>query len=195
MTQQFKLIALVLGLILIVGFDQYTKYLILTTDTFNAMACLNDPRVCGRVELSSVLDFSMVWNRGISFGTLQSTGIFRWLLLAGQGLVAAFFLVWYLTDRRIGYKPLDFELLPLDRRLTAFALVSIISGAIGNLIDRARFGAVVDFIDVSDIGVFPWVFNIADSAVTVGAALLFLDFFLTWRSQQKAGENKDNPIG
>ena len=47
-------------------------------------------------------------------------------------------------------------------------------GAIGNAIDRARFGAVVDFIDVSRL-YFPWVFNIADSGITIGVVLLLLD--------------------
>ena len=55
------------------------------------------------------------------------------------------------------------------------ALGLIIGGAIGNAIDRARFGAVVDFIDVQRIGFFPWVFNVADSAITIGVIALLLD--------------------
>ena len=51
----------------------------------------------------------------------------------------------------------------------------VIGGAIGNAIDRARFGAVVDFIDVTKLGFFPWVFNIADSAITIGVICLLLD--------------------
>jgi len=63
--------------------------------------------------------------------------------------------------------------------LTATALSFVVAGAIGNVIDRVRFGAVVDFIDVSEtIPFFPWVFNVADSAVTVGAILLLLDQFI-----------------
>ena len=51
----------------------------------------------------------------------------------------------------------------------------VIGGAIGNVIDRIRFGAVVDFIDVSRLGFFPWIFNVADAAITVGIILLLLD--------------------
>jgi signal peptidase II len=47
-------------------------------------------------------------------------------------------------------------------------------GAIGNAIDRARFGAVVDFVDVTRL-MFPWVFNVADSAITIGVICLLLD--------------------
>ena len=62
-----------------------------------------------------------------------------------------------------------------DRRLSAWGLGLIIGGAVGNAIDRARFGAVVDFIDVQQIGFFPWIFNIADSGITVGVILLLID--------------------
>ena len=55
-------------------------------------------------------------------------------------------------------------------------------GAIGNAIDRARFGAVADFLDFKGL-YFPWVFNVADSAITVGVVLLLLDSF---RSEGKA---------
>ena len=195
MTQGFKLTLLGIGLIVLIGLDQYTKWIVLNYEPFNAMACLDRTVPCGRYELSSVLDFSMVWNRGMSFGSFQSTGIGRWILFALQGLIASFFLFWYLIRQRFESNALDFDLNPLERRLTAFALVAIIGGAIGNMIHRARFGAVVDFLDVSDIGFFPWVFNVADSAVSVGAALLLLDFILTWRTQQKAGDNQDKQIG
>jgi signal peptidase II len=61
------------------------------------------------------------------------------------------------------------------RWLPAAGLGLIMGGAVGNAIDRVRFGAVVDFIDVSGLGFFPWIFNVADSAVTVGVVLLLVD--------------------
>ncbi|MFN3609296.1 MAG: signal peptidase II, partial [Hyphomonas sp.] len=62
----------------------------------------------------------------------------------------------------------------------------VVGGAIGNLIDRVRFGAVVDFVDVNELtfGYFPWVFNVADAAITIGALLLFVDQFLLSRPKQ-----------
>jgi signal peptidase II len=58
-----------------------------------------------------------------------------------------------------------------------------IGGAFGNLIDRVRFGAVVDFIDANGL-FFPWIFNVADAAISVGAVLLFVDQFLLSRPKQ-----------
>jgi signal peptidase II len=60
------------------------------------------------------------------------------------------------------------------RPLFAVAVGLVMGGAIGNVIDRIRFGAVADFVDVSRLH-FPWVFNVADSAITVGICLLLLD--------------------
>src|SRR5262249_13111729 len=65
------------------------------------------------------------------------------------------------------------------RPLTGWALGLVIGGAIGNVVDRIRFGAVVDFLDFRDLWIpFPWVFNVADGSITVGAALLLADFLL-----------------
>jgi signal peptidase II len=66
----------------------------------------------------------------------------------------------------------------LTRPRLAVALGLIMGGAVGNLIDRVRFGAVCDFIDFSAL-YFPWVFNIADSAISIGVVILLLDSFLT----------------
>ncbi|MEM5516573.1 signal peptidase II [Henriciella sp. AS95] len=158
--------------------DQLTKWLILNEPAFNAINCLPDRSQCGKIEISSVFDLTMLWNFGISFGTLQSDGLMRWVLvLVTTGIAAAF-----------GY-----WLLRAERWLTSLSLALVIGGAIGNLIDRIRFGAVVDFLDFSGpwfgayignwpVG-FPWVFNIADAGITVGAVLLFFDQFLMSRNE------------
>jgi signal peptidase II len=65
--------------------------------------------------------------------------------------------------------------LPPDQRLARFGLALILGGAIGNLIDRATAGYVVDFVDVYWRCVHFWAFNVADSAITVGVALMLLD--------------------
>jgi signal peptidase II len=81
--------------------------------------------------------------------------------------------------------------LKADRRLLITAIGLIMGGALGNVIDRIRFGYVVDFLDVSGVHVFigsmkinfPWVFNIADSAICIGVVLLILD---SVRAEQEA---------
>jgi signal peptidase II len=104
----------------------------------------------------------MVWNRGVSFGLLTAeVDLARWGLAAFSLIVAIALIVW---ARRI------------ERPLPALALGFVIGGALGNMIDRVRFGAVVDFLDFSGLW-FPWVFNVADSAITVGVALLLIDSF------------------
>ena len=158
--------------------DQVTKWMILSEPAFNAIECLDITVACGQIEISSVFDLSMLWNRGISFGTFQSDGPMRWVLVLATSGIAIAFLFW---------------LWRAERWLTALSLALVVGGAIGNLIDRVRFGAVVDFLDFSGpwfgatiggwpVG-FPWVFNIADAAITVGAVLLFLDQFLMSRSK------------
>lgn len=155
-----------------VALDQWSKWEILRdVENFNALGCLDKTERCGAgIVLPGPIDFSMVWNYGISYGLFQSEGIFRWLLSGIVLVISLFFLHWLLTS---------------SGRLLQLALALIVSGAIGNLIDRVRFGAVVDFIDATEL-YFPWVFNVADSAVTLGAILLFLDQFLL--STQKEGK-------
>ena len=62
-----------------------------------------------------------------------------------------------------------------EHRLTVVAIGLVLGGAVGNIIDRMRFGAVVDFLDFQRLGFFPWVFNVADAAITVGVVFLLLD--------------------
>ena len=105
-------------------------------------------------------DLSMVWNRGVSFGLLQAEiDWVRWSLAAFSLVVSILLILW---ARQV------------TRAWLGLALGLVIGGAIGNLIDRVRFGAVADFLDFSDL-YFLWVFNIADSAITVGVILLILD--------------------
>lgn len=107
------------------------------------------------------LQITRIWNNGVSFGLFQAgNDVVRWGFVVFSIAVAVLLALW---ARRAG------------RWLPAVGLSLVMAGAVGNAIDRARFGAVVDFIDVSRIGVFPWIFNIADSGITVGVVLLLLD--------------------
>lgn len=114
----------------------------------------------GWVAVAPPLRFSMVWNKGFSFGLLAHSSLARWGLFLFSIAVAAGLAAW---ARRV------------RRPLPAAALGLIIGGALGNALDRLRLGAVADFIDVSAIGFFPWIFNVADSAITVGVILLLAD--------------------
>lgn len=158
-TQRYLIAGFIIPLSMLL--DQWTKSLILGDPRFNARGCL-EGGPCGRVDfLPNLIDFQMVWNRGLSYGAFQADGIWRWVLVVVTIAITIGFAIW---------------LFRASHWLTATALSFIVAGAFGNVIDRIRFGAVVDFIDVSDaIPVFPWVFNVADSAVTVGAVLILLD--------------------
>jgi signal peptidase II len=124
----------------------------------------------GIVQVLPFFRLTMVWNPGVSFGLMAARGdLGRWLLvLFAAGVVTAL----ALWARRV------------ERPLTALAAGLIMGGAIGNnIVDRVRFGQVVDFLDFSGLG-FKWVFNVADSAITVGVALLLLEMLLGSRAAQ-----------
>ncbi|MFN7178221.1 signal peptidase II [Hyphomonas sp.] len=156
---------------LVVVFDQVTKAMILAEPRLNGLACLSDGRLCGKIAVPGPVDLSMVWNRGMSYGLLQSEGIMRWVLAGLMAAIAAGFFIW---------------LIRAHGRWLKLSLAMVVGGAIGNLIDRVRFGAVVDFVDVNELtfGYFPWVFNVADASITIGAILLFTDQFLLSRPKQ-----------
>ncbi|MGF1462793.1 MAG: signal peptidase II [Maricaulaceae bacterium] len=124
----------------------------------------------GHIDLSPVFDLTLVWNRGVSFGLFQADGVWgRYGLAAFSVAVAVALGVW---------------LVRANRMLTVLALGLIIGGAVGNVIDRVRFGAVLDFLDFSGL-YFPWVFNVADAAITCGVAILALDLWLAERAERE----------
>ena len=126
-----------------------------------------DLQEVGRVfVLPPIFNFTWVENRGVSFG-LFGDGSARWVLSVFS-LAVAVGLGWWA--------------LKADRRLLITAIGLVMGGAIGNVIDRIRFGFVVDFLDFSGTGVFPWVFNVADSAITIGVVLLIADSLLSERA-------------
>jgi signal peptidase II len=127
----------------------------------------------GSIHVGGPFSLTMVWNRGVSFGLMAADqDLGRWLLVIFSVVVAVALAVW---ARKA------------DRRLMATALGLVIGGAIGNAIDRARFGAVVDFLDFSGL-MFPWVFNVADSGITIGVILLLADSFLSERRARPAAD-------
>jgi signal peptidase II len=146
-------LALVLA-VLVIAADQAVKWWILYG---LKLPLLVTQQVAGPLWLT------MVWNPGVSFGFLQAQhDLVRWLLAAFSIIVAILLTAWV---RRA------------ERPLFAVAVGLVIGGAIGNVIDRIRLGAVADFVDVSRL-YFPWVFNLADSAISIGIALLLLDMLI-----------------
>jgi signal peptidase II len=153
---RLALIAYVLAVMVIVS-DQALKYWVL--DVFHLPDRSPSP-VAGPFFLTYVP------NRGVSFGVLNIGAEWtRWVLSAFSLAVAAALVVWAWR---------------VDRAVLALAVGLIIGGAVGNAIDRVRLGAVTDFIDVTRLW-FPWVFNLADSAISVGSVLLIWDLFLAPR--------------
>ena len=110
------------------------------------------------IEVTSFLNIVLVWNRGISFGLFDRASAWQpWLLIGLSLSIVAGMLIWLRTARG---------------RWATLAIALISGGAVGNAVDRARLGAVVDFIDFN---VRDWhfaAFNVADAAITCGVAVL-----------------------
>jgi signal peptidase II len=121
--------------------------------------------------LTPFLNLVVVWNRGVSFGLFgHDWAGAPWVLSALAVAIVVLLCLW---------------LTKAQRRLTALALGAIIGGAIGNVIDRARFGAVYDFIDLHYAGWHWPAFNLADSAITLGVVALLVDSLLFDRQSRK----------
>lgn len=110
------------------------------------------------------LDLTMVWNRGVTFGLLSGEGPLNHLLLAVLAVAIAGFLLRWLWRA--------------ETLLVALALGAVIGGAVGNVIDRLRFGAVVDFLRAHAWGWDWYVFNIADAGIVCGVIALLADALL-----------------
>ena len=143
--------ALALGAIVLLA-DQASKYWVLHG------LHLQDGHV---LTLLPVLNFVLVWNRGITFGLFTSNGALAKLILAAVALLVVAGLVAWLWRT--------------PRRATALAVGAIAGGAVGNVADRLRYGAVVDFIQ-SHLGAWSWyVFNIGDAAIVCGVIALMAE--------------------
>ena len=145
----WRLYGLFLGLLVLLA-DQWSKYWVLYG--------LDLPRR-GMVRILPVLNFALVWNHGVTFGLLAGDNAAS-ILIAIAVIVVAVLLIWLWRSRTLP---------------TALAVGAITGGAIGNIISRFRYGAVVDFID-AHIGAWHWyVFNVADAAIVCGVAALIIE--------------------
>jgi signal peptidase II len=127
-----------------------------------------------RVEITPFFNLVLAFNKGAAFSFLAGAGGWQTPLLVAFALVAAV-VVSVMLVRSPG------------RRMFCAGLALILGGAVGNVIDRLRYGHVVDFLDLH-AGGWHWpAFNVADSAITVGAALLILDGFRHHDHERRAG--------
>jgi signal peptidase II len=125
-----------------------------------------------RVELTGFFNLVLVFNKGAAFSLFAQAAGWQTPLLAAFALAAAV-IVSVLIVRNPG------------RGLLCLGLALILGGAVGNLIDRVRFGHVVDFLDFHALGWHWPAFNVADSAISVGAVLLILEGFV--HHEKRAG--------
>jgi signal peptidase II len=139
---------------LIFVFDQATKWVV-------AYPLDLQGRPTRTIEITSFFNLTWVENKGVSLGLLSAgSEMGRWLLVAMTAAIAIFVAVWLWREKR---------------RDDSTALAMILGGALGNILDRARFGYVVDFADLHFGEWRPFlVFNVADAAITIGVLLLLV---------------------
>ena len=147
-----------LGLALIIFLaDQFTKTLI-----------VGHYKLGDSTQVLSFFNMVRVHNAGAAFSFLSNAGGWQRWFFTGIGVLATIFIVWMLRSNS-------------GQKLFAFALSCILGGAVGNVVDRVQYGYVVDFLDFHYAGIHFPAFNIADSAITVGAVCLILDEILRVR--------------
>lgn len=128
-----------------------------------------------KVEVLPYFDWFLSYNKGVAFSFLANAGGWqRWFFLVLASIISVVLFLWI-------------KKLKSNEKLEAIALTLILGGAIGNVIDRAILGYVIDFIQVW-LGSYPWpTFNVADSAIFVGAIILILSGMKKpYQEQEKA---------
>ncbi|MBI4405476.1 MAG: signal peptidase II [Deltaproteobacteria bacterium] len=149
---KYGILSVVVTIILVL--DQYTKHLVHSRFRWGESLPIFD----------EFFALTYVRNTGAAFGLFQKApAILREPFFIAVPIIAMFVIV------------VLFIRLSRDQKMTAMALSLILSGAVGNLIDRLRFGFVIDFLDFHWKEVYHWpAFNVADSAIVIGVSLIFL---------------------
>ena len=146
-------------IVLIVALDQGTKYLVVSSLEANRP-----------IGILPSVDFVLSYNKGISFSWFQfGDDVQRWPLV-GLSILASGLLGWWLSR------------VPSGRPVLALGLALILGGAIGNMLDRARIGSVIDFVHVSYKAWSFAVFNFADAAITMGVIAMMASTYLETRN-------------
>lgn len=143
-------------------------FIILLVDQFTKVLILGYYHLGDSTSVTGFFNVVRVHNTGAAFSFLAgASGWQRWFFTV-LGLVAAAVIVWMLRSHP-------------GQKLFSFALACILGGAIGNVIDRLAHGYVIDFLDFHWSGMHFPAFNVADSAISIGAACLILDELLRVR--------------
>jgi signal peptidase II len=153
---------------LVFALDQFTKWLMIGPLQLQSV---------GQIELLPFFNLTWTENNGISLGLLNaSTETGRWLLVAMTAAIAIAVAVWIVREKQRG---------------DLVALGMVLGGALGNILDRVRFGYVVDFADLHFGAFRPFlIFNVADAAISIGVVILLLRAFL--QSKERPEENVEN---
>jgi signal peptidase II len=130
--------------------DQAVKQLMLSM-------VFDPPRI---VEVTGFFNLVPVWNSGVSFGLFGDSDTSRWILVGLALAIVVVLLIW---------------LVRAGNGMVVFALTLVVGGALSNVVDRVVYGAVIDFVDIHAFG-FHWpAFNVADSTIVLGTAMLLYD--------------------
>lgn len=152
----------------VVVLDQITKALI------RPALALHESRAI----VPGFLDLTRVHNTGAAFGMLNAVDFpFKTIVLSLVAAVALGGVAWYAAT------------VPLTDRLARLGIAGVLGGAIGNLIDRATSGYVLDFVDAYWKGWHFWAFNVADAAITIGVIFMILDILGLGRRTERASNS------
>lgn len=137
-------------------------FILLLADQFTKVLIVGYYHLGDSTYVTSFFNVVRVHNTGAAFSFLASAGGWQRWFFTAIGMVAAVVIVWMIRSHA-------------GQKLFCFAMACILSGAVGNVIDRVLHGYVVDFLDFHWAGWHFPAFNVADSAITIGAACLILD--------------------
>jgi len=131
-----------------------------------------------QLVLLPIFNFTYTENNGISLGLLNATtAIGRWMLVGLTSAIAVAVAVWIGREKH---------------RLDQMALGLVLGGALGNILDRARHGYVVDFADLHFGSFRPFlIFNVGDAAISIAVVILLLRAFLSRKDQEKGGDPEE----
>ena len=157
--------------LVVFALDQLTKWIVTGPLALN--------RLGDQLVLLPIFNLTYTQNEGISLGLLNATNpVGRWMLVALTSAIAIGVAVWIGREKN---------------RVDRFALGMVLGGALGNILDRVRFGYVVDFADLHFGDFRPFlVFNVGDAAISIAVVILLLRAFLTPKDRAKGASPKEN---